>query len=98
MKPKFYIISSGHFEHKPHCPKCDAVLDAFVHAGDTIERPESGKNHMSVCVYCGIILEFTAQETWAIARPEMIARMEREAPEQFNLLMMYLAKYGKVAM
>lgn len=81
------ILSQGYLAGDPACPKCGKVLDGYTHL-DGFGPPVPGMS-ISVCAYCGAMLEFTVQHTWAMAAPDKMRDFEQKEPLKFLIMQLY---------
>lgn len=56
-----------------HCPSCAKPLDASTHPEDDSLRPAEGD--VSICAYCGEVLEFCADLSLIKAREETLVAL-----------------------
>jgi hypothetical protein len=66
------------------CPHCDKVLDAITGAGSSPEETIPTIGRLSVCVYCGTLLEIIADgiQAAAAARLGELSEFERKLLEE----------------
>lgn len=69
-------MSDGSFRHTAtQCPDCGKVLDAAKSAdGDRAPKPDD----LSVCLYCGSILQFDAGMSLVALTPTELRRLDPE--------------------
>lgn len=66
-------MKQGQLKSKPHCPNCKKLLDGFTRLPDKA-KPKPGD--ISVCLYCGEILEFTDDLQLIHADADTIAQVD----------------------
>lgn len=57
----------------PRCPGCKAELDGATNMDNTVARPKAGD--VSVCAYCGEIIEFMDELKLRSASPEVLKEL-----------------------
>ena len=62
------------------CPQCGKKIDAAISASGEHVMPESGD--VTICVYCGVLLEYTDQLLVSILPSETLEDMDEEDLEQ----------------
>lgn len=68
------------------CPHCKAKLDGASGIQDEDSNSIPGPGDLSICMYCGTILEYEEGFFLHIATDERLSQLNNEEPEVYNQL------------
>ncbi len=86
-------MKTGKLDTAPHCPTCDKTLDGFT----SFEEHSPGPEDITVCCYCGEVLQFTEEMALEKISDEVMAELDPECRDSLMLAKNAAALYGAVS-